>query len=150
LSLAAVGVGFVIVQGWLIRIVLDRLGTERAAWAGLLITAAGMACLGFVTEGWMVYALLPVTVLGLIAEPALKGLMSARIDETAQGELQGALAGVLGIVMIISPVLMTQVFTFFTGPDAPVYLPGAPFLLAAAITVAAVLPFVIGLGRNRR
>lgn len=148
LSLTAVGVGFVVVQGWLIRVVLARFGTERTAWIGFLLTVAGMIGLGFVTEGWMAYALMPLTVVGLICEPALKGLMSNRVAEDAQGELQGALAGVLGITMIVSPVLMTQVFGWFTGPESPVYLPGAPFVLAATITTCAMLPFAIGLARR--
>ena len=32
--------------------------------------------------------------------------------------------------MIISPLLMTSVFAEFSRAGAPVYLPGAPFLLA--------------------
>lgn len=148
LSLTAVGVGLVIVQGWLIRIVLARVGTERTAWIGFLLTVVGMIGLGFVTEGWMAYALMPLTVAGLICEPALKGLMSNRVAEDAQGELQGALAGVLGVTMIVSPVLMTQVFGWFTGPETPLYLPGAPFLLAASIVLCAMLPFALGLARR--
>jgi len=147
-SLTAVGIGFVIVQGWLIRVVLARLGQEMTAWIGFLLTAVGMAALGFATEGWMVYALMPLTVSGLICMPALKGIMSGRVGEDAQGELQGALAGVLGIVMILSPVVMTQVFVLFTGDHAPFRLPGAPFVLAAAITALAMVPFAVGLGRK--
>lgn len=148
LSLTTVGIGFVVVQGWLIRIVLARFGTERTAWIGFLLTVVGMLGLGFATQGWMAYALMPLTVAGLICQPALKGLMSNRVAEDAQGELQGALAGVLGIAMIVSPVLMTQVFGWFTGPETPIYLPGAPFLLAATITACAMLPFAIGLARR--
>jgi DHA1 family tetracycline resistance protein-like MFS transporter len=148
LSLAAVGVGFVVVQGWLIRIVLTRLGSERTAWVGLILTAIGLALLSLATEGWMAYAVMPVTVLGLICVPAIRALMANRVSEDAQGELQGAISAALGITMILSPVLMTQVFVLFTGPQAPVYLPGAPFALAAIITMAAFLPFALGLRRG--
>ena len=93
----------------------------------------------------MVYAILPLTALSAILTPALQGLMSNRISDDAQGELQGALTSVTAITLVVSPLLMTQLFGFFTGPAAPLYLPGAPFLAAAIITAIAIIPFAIGL-----
>ena len=44
--------------------------------------------------------------------------------------------------MILAPLVMTWIFGIFTAPDAPVFLPGAPFLLSAALMVVGVLIFV--------
>ena len=74
--------------------------------------------------------------------------MSNRTADDAQGELQGVKSSVLGITMIISPLMMTQLFSFFSGPDALVYFPGAPFLAAAILMGLALIPFAIGLRRN--
>ena len=147
LSLAVVGVGFVIVQGWLIRILLPKIGEVRTAYAGFFFNVVSLAMLGFVNEGWMVYAILPLTALSAILTPALQGLMSNRIADDAQGELQGAMTSVTAITLVVSPLLMTQLFGHFTGPSAPIYLPGAPFLAASVITAIAVIPFIIGLRR---
>ena len=147
LSLAVVGVGFVIVQGWLIRILLPKIGEVRTAYAGFFFNVVSLALLGFVNEGWMVYAILPLTALSAILTPALQGLMSNRIADDAQGELQGAMTSVTAITLVVSPLLMTQLFGHFTGPSAPIYLPGAPFLAASVITAIAVIPFIIGLRR---
>lgn len=74
--------------------------------------------------------------------------MSNRIGDDAQGELQGAMTSITAVTLIISPVLMTQLFGYFVGPSTPVYFPGAPFLAAAVMTAAALIPFIIGLRRD--
>ena len=150
LSIAIVGISFAVVQGWLIRLILPRLGEVGTAFWGFVLSIAGLVLFGLATEGWMVYAIIPFTGLGALITPAMTALMSRRVPANAQGELQGALSGVLGVTLIISPVLMTQTFGYFTSADAPVYLPGAPFLAAAALMALALVPFSMGVQRIRR
>jgi len=149
LSLAIVGVSFAVAQGWLIRFVIPRLGEAGTAFWGFLVSIAGLVVLGLATEGWMIYAVIPFTGLGALITPALTALMSRRVPADAQGELQGALSGVLGVTLIISPVLTTQIFGHFTSASAPVYLPGAPFLGAAVLMALALVPFAFGVRRIR-
>ena len=137
ISLAFVGVGFVVAQGWLIRIVIPRFGPTWTAVAGLITGAVGLAGLSVSTEGWMIYVLMPLTTTGMLCLPALKSLMSTWLEDNAQGELQGVLASVTGITMIFSPLIMTQTFAAFAGPDAAVFMPGAPFLRAAVLMALA-------------
>jgi DHA1 family tetracycline resistance protein-like MFS transporter len=148
LSLAAVGLGFVIVQGFLMRHVLRLLGELRTFIAGVAIGVAGMVGLAFASEGWMFYLWLPAVALAEIATPAISAMMSNCTPDDAQGELQGVRSSVIAIVTIVSPVLMTQLFGHFTAASAPVYFPGAPFILAALLASLAVVPFAIGLRRN--
>ncbi len=148
LSLAVVGIGFVIVQGWLIRIVLARFGEVKTAVGGFFLSILGLAGLAFATKGWMVYALIPLTALGAVVTPALSALMANRTPDDSQGELQGLRTSVAGIVMIVSPLLMTQLFGYFTGIKAPFYFPGAPFFAAALLMALALIPFAIGLRQN--
>ena len=147
LSLAIVGVSFAVAQGWLIRFILPRLGEVGTAFWGFIVSIAGLVIFGIATEGWLVYAVIPFTGLGALITPAMTALMSRRVPADAQGELQGALSGVLGITLIISPVLMTQIFGYATSEAAPIYLPGAPFLAAAALMALALVPFSIGVRR---
>ena len=150
LSLAFVGACFAVTQGWLIRFILPRLGEAGTAFWGLVVSIAGLVCFGVITQGWMVYVLIFLTALGAVVTPAMTGLMSSRVPGNAQGELQGALASVLGVALIISPVMMTQTFGYFTGATAPIYLPGAPFLGAAALMALALVPFSMGVRRITR
>ena len=149
LSLAFVGVCFAVTQGWLIRHILRGLGEVGAVFWGFIASIVGLVGFGFATQGWMIYAIILFTALGAVVTPAVTALMSMRVPGNAQGELQGALAGVQGMTLVISPVLMTQIFGYFTDAQAPIYLPGAPFLGAAGLMVVALAPFWMGVRRVR-
>jgi len=51
------------------------------------------------------------------------------------------LTSVGAVSMIISPLIMTQTFAYFTSPGAPVHLPGAPFVVSIALMVAGAAVF---------
>lgn len=138
LSLGAFGIGIAIVQGVLIRPILARIGERNAVLLGLGVDVAVFVALGFVTNGWIALALTPLTALGSIAGPALQGIMSRTAPDDQQGELQGALTSINAVASIAAPLAMTQVFFYFTHENAPIYLPGAPFILSAILVVGAI------------
>lgn len=107
--------------------------------AGLVIELGSLIFLGLVTSPVLVLAAIPISALGAVGMPALQGMLSRRTPDNAQGELQGVMASLASLALIISPLAMTQTFAFFTRPGAPLYAPGAPFLLAAGLMVFAVL-----------
>jgi MFS transporter, DHA1 family, tetracycline resistance protein len=76
---------------------------------------------------------LPVVALWGLSGPALQGLATRRVDASEQGRLQGAFASLMGIAGMIAPGLFT--FTFAASITT---LPGAPFLLAALLLLAAM------------
>ena len=90
---------------------------------------------GFVNQTWQAFALIPLCSMGAVALPALQGIMSRTAFDNQQGELQGVMTGVVSLALIVSPLVMTLVFREFVDPEAFLYLPGAPFLLAALLTV---------------
>lgn len=140
ISLGVVGLMYAIVQGWLIRILLPKLGPQRSVYTGLALYAAGFLLFALATQGWMMYAFTVIYCLGAIAGPALQGIMSNAIPATEQGELQGGFTSLMSITSIIGPLVMNSVlFAYFTGPETPVYLPGAPMLLGAALTLSSAI-----------
>jgi DHA1 family tetracycline resistance protein-like MFS transporter len=99
-----------------------------------------MLLFAFAQKEWMMYAILAIYCLGGIAGPALQSVISSKVSPKEQGDLQGALTSVISITSIIGPLLMTQIFYFFTHPDAkiklltlelkpPFQFSGAPFFL---------------------
>lgn len=142
LSLGAFGIGIAIVQGVLMRPILNRIGERNAVVLGLSVDVLAFIMLGFVTNGWVALVLTPFTALGSIAGPALQGIMSRTAADNQQGELQGALTSINAVATIMAPLLMTQLFFYFTHETAPAYLPGAPFLFSAVLTFGAVLIFI--------
>ena len=148
LSLAAYGMAMAAVQGGLIRAILPRLGEARAVVWGLVLNTTCLMLYGIATEGWMIWVLIPISALGAIVAPALQGVMSRAAGEDQQGELQGVLSSISALSMILSPLMMTQAFFWFTRPDTPVWLPGAPFLLGAVLMTTALLLYVAARGRR--
>lgn len=142
LSLALFGITVALVQGGLIRVVLFRLGDRGTVIFGLVLDAFSAALIAVVASGTLALILTPIAALGAVVVPALQGIMSRRAPDDAQGELQGVLTSVNALAMILSPLMMTASFAAFTAETAPVYLPGAPFLLAAVLLVAALALFL--------
>ncbi|MHA1127506.1 MAG: TCR/Tet family MFS transporter [Alphaproteobacteria bacterium] len=147
LSLGAFGFFMALVQGGLIRVIIPKLGEIRTATWGMGLNFVVFILVAFLGEVWMLYALMPLMTLGAIAGPALQGLMSRLVEDNAQGELQGIFASVNGIALILSPLMMSGIFRFFTFENTPVYLPGAPFLLSAALELIAMM-FLLRLARR--
>jgi len=138
-SLAFVGFMIALVQGGLIRIVIPKIGQEKSLYFGLLLYSIGMVLFAFATQGWMMFAFCIVYCLGGIAGPAIQGIISSHVPSNEQGELQGALTSLMSATSIVGPLLMTNLFSYFTRPSAPVYFPGAPFLMGAVLFLASTI-----------
>lgn len=142
-SLAFVGVIMVTSQGALTRVLIPRLGGERrAAVAGLLFGALGYLTYALATQGWMMFVGLLTWFLAGLVYPSVNALMSQQIPSSAQGELQGGVASLNSVTAIAGPPMMTQLFGQFSGPSAPLQLPGAAFICAALLTGASLVLLV--------
>ena len=137
-SLGFVGLMVAIVQGGLIRIVIPKIGQKQSVYFGLILYVIGNVLFAFATQAWMMFAFLVPYALAGIAGPSMQGIISEQVPQNEQGELQGALTSLISITSIIGPVLMTNLFHFFTRDNAPVYFPGAPFMMAAVLTVISI------------
>ncbi|MFK5997425.1 MAG: TCR/Tet family MFS transporter [Rhodobacterales bacterium] len=149
LSLSLFGLGMAVVQGGLIRLFVPRLGEVRTIFVGLSVAVLGFVGMAMAWSGWMAYALIPLTSLALLATPALQAIMSKSAPDDAQGELQGVLTGVGAIASIISPLMMTGAFSYFTRAGGAFYAPGAPFYLAAVLELIALAVFIRSARRAR-
>ncbi len=135
-SLGFVGITIAVVQGGLIRIIIPKLGQERSLYIGLALYSFGYILFAFASESWMMFAFMIPYSLGGIAGPALQGIMSNQVPDNEQGELQGTLTGLMSLTAIFGPLLMTHLFSAFTGKQAYFEFPGAPFLVGAVLLSA--------------
>ncbi|MDQ2094596.1 TCR/Tet family MFS transporter [Rhodalgimonas zhirmunskyi] len=142
LSLGIYGAFFGLVQGLAVRPAMARLGYRGTVLFAFGVDIIALVLVGLLTSGTMVLWLIPFMALGAVGLPAIQGTMSAVIADDAQGELQGVLTSVTSFAMIVTPLAMTQVFAWFTRPDAVLYLPGAPFLLSALLMVLCTVLFL--------
>ena len=128
---------------------INTFGPLRTALGGILITIFALALFAFAVNGWMIYAIIPLSAFGGVFGPSLNQIMSGLTPRNAQGELQGATASLNAFSIILAPLLMTQTLHAFSAPGAPVYFPGAAFLLASILTAVALVPFMLGVRANR-
>jgi DHA1 family tetracycline resistance protein-like MFS transporter len=142
LSLGYAGVFMILVQAFLIRWAIPTLGAYRAGLIGLIAMAIGFSGYALSANGTQLYFWLALAALSGFVSPAFQSIMTSQVPANAQGELQGALSSMNSVTSIIGPLLMTQLFARYTGAEASFYLPGAPFLAAAVLTVVSLVLFV--------
>ncbi|MDQ2868306.1 MAG: TCR/Tet family MFS transporter [Verrucomicrobiota bacterium] len=139
LSLMVVGVVTAIISGGLTGRMVKRFGEKRTLYIGQGFGAIGMCVAGLARKGAMLFASIPIISLWNISMPAAQSMMTHRVDEREQGELQGALQSMRAITFIIGPVLFSQVFAYFIDPKHVWHIPGAPYYLAGAMLFVAML-----------
>jgi DHA1 family tetracycline resistance protein-like MFS transporter len=139
LTLAMVGLCAMAVQGAAIGPIVARFGERRALLLGIFCGAVGFFIFGAAPTGPLFWIGIPVMALWGIAGAATQGLMTRLVAPDQQGALQGATTSVQSVSQLVGPFLFTLTFAFFIGDSTPVKIPGAPFLLASALLVLALL-----------
>ena len=143
-SLFVVGATVMFVNATLVGPVIEKLGEEKAVVIGFSAMAIGFLVFAFATESWMLFAgIFPFALIGL-AQPAIRSMMANRVPSDAQGELQGATTSLMSLTMIISPLIMTELFHQYSREGAIIDFPGAPFLAAALLALLALGLFAHG------
>ena len=144
LLLAAVGVLDMIMQGLVVGPTVKALGDRRTMIVGLVGGTVGVALMGWAPTGiWFWIAMAPNAMWGL-AMPTLQSLMTRRVGEDEQGQLQGATMSVASIAGVASPLFFGWVYTLTAGEDVAAWRSGVSFLIAAAVlAVAAVIAVIV-------
>jgi len=147
MSVALYGVLLAVVQGGLTGTVIGKIGERRTSQFGLLFGLPAYLCFAFAPNDWFVYVGILIGALSGFAFPAMQQMMSNRIGEDAQGELQGSVASTISLTSIFGPVLMTMVFGAFADEEG-IYFPGAPFLLGAGLMLVSIAVYLITIKRH--
>ncbi|WP_160008082.1 TCR/Tet family MFS transporter [Rhizobium sp. 18055] len=143
LSLGIYGIGAAVVMALVLPKIVPVLGEWKTAVVGLCFSVVGLTGYAFAWQGWMVYAVIVLTVMENVADPPLRSIAAGKVPPSAQGELQGALTSLSSITTIVGPLIFTQMFGHFTGPDTAITFAGAPFLAAAFFIAIAVIVFLL-------
>ncbi len=137
--LAMVGVLDMIVQGLIVGPVVKRFGDRATMVFGLFAGAFGIACMGLAPSGfWFTLAIIPNALWGL-AMPTTQSLMTQRVSDSEQGQLQGANMSVASIAGVASPLFFGAVYAWTVRDGTSMPYPGLAFYLAAAVLLGAAL-----------
>lgn len=134
-SLGVVGVIVAIVQGLMVKHTVRWWGERKTIFIGYVSWIVGLLLFAFATQGWMLFIFVLPYCFGGIASPTLQGTVSNQFGEREQGELQGALTSLISLTAIFGPVIMTNMFSYFTHENAPFQFAGAPFVLGAILVL---------------
>lgn len=141
-SFAFIGVLMIFSQAYLLRKLIPLLGQYKAALLGFACCLLSFIGYALASSSGMLYLfMIPGALQGFVM-PAVNGIMSGQVPANAQGELQGGVASMSSLTSVLSPPLMTGAFYLFSKEDAPVYFPGAAFVLAALLTALALVLFL--------
>jgi len=131
--LSLVGVLDMIVQGLLVGPMAKRFGDRATMVFGLFGGALGMACMGLAqTSLLFALAIIPNAIWGF-AMPTLQSLMTQRVSESEQGQLQGANMSVASIAGIASPLFFGWVYAQTVQPGWSIEWSGLAFLISSGV-----------------
>lgn len=127
-TLAVFGVIMAIFQGALSGPAVKHFGEFRTVLIGLV--SATIAATGYGLAGGLAVIVILMIVHGPegFIHPMLTALMSQRVPEDAQGELQGGISAITNIAMLLGTVFFAQVFGFFLA--GPMATPNMAFFIA--------------------
>lgn len=146
ISLGVVGICVAVVQGGLTRWCIPKMGLTNAVYLGIGAYIIGFLGFSWAPNGKIMLAMIMPYALGGFAGPSLQGIISNQVPANMQGELQGVLTSLISFSAIIGPPVMTQSFSYFSTSGA-LYIPGAPFILGALLSIVALIIGVKTLGQ---
>jgi DHA1 family tetracycline resistance protein-like MFS transporter len=138
-SLFASGLASVLAQGLLLKRVLLHFGAQRLAVIGLASSAVCFLLWGLATEGWMMYALIACNLFGVMATPAIQGMISNAADARTQGQTMGAVASLNSLASVLAPMIAAPLLAMVSHLPKNDWRIGTPFFFCAALQLAATL-----------
>jgi DHA1 family tetracycline resistance protein-like MFS transporter len=144
-SLFAVGVMAAIVQGGLMKRLLERFSPRRLAALGLVSSTLCYLAWGLATEGWMMIAIIVLNLFGFTTVVAIQSLMSNAAGEHEQGRTMGSIASLNSLMGVAAPVIAAALLGAVSHrPPGDVWI-GLPFFFCAVLqgmaTVVAIRHF---------
>jgi DHA1 family tetracycline resistance protein-like MFS transporter len=138
-SLFAVGVVSAVTQGFLLGRLLKRCTPQRLALLGMASSTLAFALWGLATEGWMVYAVIAVNVLGGAVAASLQSVISSAAGADEQGRTMGAVSSLSSLMAVIGPLIGPPLLAVVSHLPRTDWRVGAPLFVCAALQGLALL-----------
>lgn len=137
-SLGIYGLCSILGQGVLVPRITRRVGSYWSASFGLTMAMIGYIGFAFVSSGSIALGFVVPSALGYMTGPSMNGLVSSLTPSRQQGELQGAVASLTSLSLIITPPIMTRLFDNFSTGVGGLVFPGAPYIIAALFAASSL------------
>jgi DHA1 family tetracycline resistance protein-like MFS transporter len=149
ISLFVVGIASTIAQAGLLGLLLKKFGDTRTALAGMASSSVAYVLYGLAFQGWMMYAIILINVLGFVINPALQGIVSKAVDPRHQGIMLGSLNSISSIMGVIAPLVGAPLLAQVSGLQATDFRVGIVFFVAALAQAMAFVQAYFHFRRTR-
>ena len=149
-SLAAVGIMSVIVQGFLLGRLLKLFTPQKLAVIGLVSSTLAYVFWGAATEGWMMFAVIFVNILGATVAASIQSIISGAADERNQGRTLGAVSSLNSLMAVVAPVIGAALLAMVSHYPKGDWRIGAPFYFCATLQAAALVLAILHFRRSVR
>lgn len=137
-SLAAVGIMSLIVQGFLLGRLLKRFSPRRLAVAGLMSSSLAYVLWGAATQGWMMYAVIFLNMLGFTITATFQSIISGAADPQSQGQTLGAVSSLNSLMAVVAPMCGAPLLAAVSHLPRGDWRIGAPFYFCSLLQAAAL------------
>ena len=148
-SLAAVGIVSAVVQGLLMGRLLRLFTPRRLAVLGLLSSTLAYLLWGAATEGWMMFAIIFINLLGATVSASIQSIISGAVDERSQGQALGAVGGLNSLMAVLGPVIGAPLLTVVSHLPQGDWRIGTPFFFCALLQATSLALAVTHFRRQR-
>jgi DHA1 family tetracycline resistance protein-like MFS transporter len=137
LSLGTFGICQTLAQTFLPGPATKLLGDRGAVLVGIACACIALVVMAFASQGWIIFAIMPIFALAGVGTPALQALGTRLVDSDHQGQLQGVLASAVSLASIAAPLAFSTIYFVFRQD-----WPGAIWL-SVVVVYAVAVPFIL-------
>jgi len=138
LTLAFFGIGSMVASAFLIGPIVKRIGERNALLLGISLAATSSLVIALAYSGTLFLLSIPIASLGGLTSPSFMAIASRQASETEQGRLQGALGSLQGIAMMVSPLVLTEIFAVAIQRGGKPFA-GVPFAFVTLVLCVALM-----------
>jgi len=148
LTLSAFGVITAIAQGLLTGVTVKTFGERGTVIFGLIASAAVLFGYGVATGIGMVMVLVLLHAPEGFVHPTMTAMLSHQVPDDEQGELQGGLASLQSLAMLMGTLIFAELFGYFMQPNPVIVSPSVTFFLAGVLVLIPLAFVVFGTKRD--
>jgi MFS transporter, DHA1 family, tetracycline resistance protein len=143
LTLAGFGIIMAIVQGGLTGIALKYASEWTLALVGMIVGVLMLIGYGLAGNFTVVMVLLVIHGAEGFVHPMLTAMISKEVPPDAQGEMQGGMAGIQSLAMLVGTIVFSQIFGYFLLPSAPFISTDMAYYAAAVFMALSLVLFLV-------
>ncbi len=149
LTLAGFGILMALTQGILTGPAVKALGEWNTAMLGLVVAVIGAVGYGWAPSFGFIILFLVLHAGEGFVQPMLSALISHKVPDDAQGELQGGISSIMSVSMLLGTLFFSQEFGYFMSGKAGFISPNVAMYTSAIISAVAAILFISSTRQNR-